>query len=125
MKNLTTKNEADEAINKNGDKHAKSIKTFFLRERERTKGNRKERKLENLLNQLITSSFFSTTEKTLKSFHFWSGFLVGCIFEDYSSLLTFKTQKAERERRKALFAYEVEDDVCGYKAKGKEHITGD
>ena len=50
---------------------------------------------------------------------------MGCIFEDYSSLLTFKTQKAERERRKALFAYEVEDDVCGYKAKGKEHITGD
>ena len=30
MKNLTTKNEADEAINKNGDKHAKSIKTFFF-----------------------------------------------------------------------------------------------
>ena len=40
MKNLTTKNEADEAINKNGDKHAKSIKTFL----ERKNGRKSERK---------------------------------------------------------------------------------
>ena len=45
MKNLTTKNEADEAINKNGDKHAKSIKTFFLRDRENER--KSERKKES------------------------------------------------------------------------------
>ena len=62
MKNLTTKNEADEAINKNGDKHAKSIKTFFERENERKSERKKAGKPPEPVDHIIV---FSTAEKKL------------------------------------------------------------